>query len=59
MNLYIYSDESGVFDKAHNNYFVFGGIICIDNNEKEMLSRKYSSIGECQESCVNSKEPLL
>ena len=44
MNLYIYSDESGVFDKAHNNYFVFGGIICIDNNEKEMLSRKYSSI---------------
>ena len=40
MNLYIYSDESGVFDKAHNNYFVFGGIICIDNNEKEMLSRK-------------------
>lgn len=44
MNLYIYSDESGVFDKAQNEYFVFGGIICVDNNEKEILSRKYSSI---------------
>lgn len=42
MNLYVYSDESGVFDKVHNDYFVFGGIVCIGNAEKEILSRKYS-----------------
>lgn len=44
MNLYIYSDESGVFDKEHNDYFVFGGIICIGTEEKELLSRRYSSV---------------
>ncbi len=42
MNLYIYSDESGVFDKKHNDIFVFGGVILIGNEEKEILSRKYS-----------------
>ena len=25
MNIFIYSDESGVFDKVHNDFFVFGG----------------------------------
>lgn len=44
MNLYVYSDESEVFDKEHNDYFVFGGIICVDTDEKELLSRKYSSV---------------
>ena len=44
MNIYIYSDESGVFDKVHNDIFVFAGIICIDNNEKEKFTRKYSRV---------------
>lgn len=44
MNLYVYSDESGVFDKEHNDYFVFGGIICVGTDEKELLSRRYSSV---------------
>ena len=43
MNIDIYSDESGVFDKVHNDIFVFGGIIILDANEKEVWSRKYSS----------------
>lgn len=43
MDIYIYSDESGVFDKAHNDIFVFGGIIAIGKNEKDILSRKYST----------------
>lgn len=42
MNIYIYSDESGVFDKIHNDTYVFGGIIVIENNNKQILSRKYS-----------------
>ena len=44
MNIYVYSDESGVFDKKHNNYFTFGGLILIDNNEKEKCSRMYSNV---------------
>lgn len=42
MNLYIYSDESGVFDKAHNDFFVFGGLILLGNNDKEKWARQYS-----------------
>lgn len=44
MNIYVYSDESGVFDKVHNDFFVFGGIICIGNDSKEVWSRRYSSV---------------
>ncbi len=43
MNIYVYSDESGVFDKEHNQYFVFGGLILIGNDSKEIWSRKYSA----------------
>lgn len=43
MNLYIYSDESGVFDKTHNKFFVFGGIVLLGTGEKEVCSRKYSA----------------
>lgn len=44
MNIYVYSDESGVFDKEHNDYFVFGGLILLGTDEKENWSRKYSSV---------------
>lgn len=44
MNIYVYSDESGVFDKKHNDYFVFGGLILLGTENKENWSRKYSSI---------------
>lgn len=44
MNIYVYSDESGVFDKEHNDYFVFGGLILLGTEDKEKWSRKYSSI---------------
>ena len=42
MNLYIYSDESGVFDAAHNEYFVFAGIICFGKKQQEKAARMYS-----------------
>lgn len=41
MDLYIYSDESGVFDKMHNEIFVFGGLIFIGKEEKDEYSRRY------------------
>ena len=42
MDIFVYSDESGVFDKAHNNIFVFGGLILLGSAEKEKWSRLYS-----------------
>lgn len=41
MEIYIYSDESGVFDKAHNEVFVFGGLIFLRKKDAEICSRKY------------------
>ena len=42
MNIYVYSDESGVFDKKHNEVFVFGGVILLGNDAKQEWSRKYA-----------------
>lgn len=44
MDIYIYSDESGVFDYIHNKYYTFGGIICFGKEEKDKWSRIYSSV---------------
>ena len=41
MNIFVYSDESGVFDKKHNDIFVFGGIILLSKESKEEWSRRY------------------
>ncbi len=41
MNIYIYSDESGVFDKVHNDYFVFGGLMYLSKDAKLDGERTY------------------
>jgi hypothetical protein len=41
LDIYVYSDESGVFDKAHNDIFVFGGIIFFSKKSKDIYTRKY------------------
>ena len=41
MDIYVYSDESGVFDYVHNDYFVFGGLLFLDKSDKEIMERKY------------------
>lgn len=43
-NIYIYSDESGTFDRFHNDYFVFGGVICFSEEEKNITTRKYAHV---------------
>ncbi len=43
MNIFVYSDESGVLDKVHNDVFVFGGLVFLSKEEKEIASRKYSA----------------
>ena len=42
MDIYIYSDESGVFDKAHNDWFVFGGVIFLSKESKDNATRLYT-----------------
>jgi len=44
VNIYIYSDESGVFDKFHNEIFVFGGLVFLSKEERDISSRRYSSV---------------
>ena len=44
MNLFIYSDESGVFDKIHNDYFVFGGLILLGKSMKDDSCRRYAAV---------------
>lgn len=41
MNIYVYSDESGVFDQVHNKVYVYGGIIFLSEESKDECSRKY------------------
>ncbi|MBR0076736.1 MAG: DUF3800 domain-containing protein [Synergistaceae bacterium] len=44
MNIYVYSDESGVFDHIHNKYFVFAGVIILGDKEHDDWRRKYVGI---------------
>lgn len=41
MPLFVYADESGVFDSANNDFFVFGGVIFRSRNERDNVRRKY------------------
>ena len=41
MDLFIYSDESGVFDKVHNEIFVYGGLIFLGKKQKDEYVRRY------------------
>lgn len=41
MNIFVYSDESGVFDKKNNTYFVYGGVIFLSKEEKDNCSRMF------------------
>ncbi len=41
MDLFIYSDESGVFDKKHNEIFVYGGLIFIGRRRRDEYIRRY------------------
>lgn len=42
MDIYVYSDESGVFDKQHNEWYVFGGLIFLGKESRDIASRMYS-----------------
>lgn len=54
MDIYVYSDESGVFDRQHNEYFVFGGLIAFSYSEVDEAIRRYQHA----EDLVKIKEGL-
>ena len=47
MDLFIYTDESGVFDRVHNSNYVYGGLILFGKNQKEDCARKYLHAERC------------
>lgn len=59
MNLFVYSDESGVFDKVHNNSFVFGGVIFFSKEEKDIAVRKYRNVEKCIRTAGYDKDSEL
>lgn len=58
MNLYIYSDESGVFDYKHEEYFIFGGIIYLSKSNRDNDIRKYLSLEKKIRKSTKIKEEL-
>jgi hypothetical protein len=44
MNLFIYTDELGVFDHINNDFFVFGGLIFQSKSKRDIETRKYLSV---------------
>ena len=44
MKLYVYADESGTFDKAHNDIFVYGGVILRGTENRNDATRRYVAI---------------
>lgn len=40
-NIYVYADESGVFDQVHNDLYTFGGIILPSQNEHDRQLHRY------------------
>ncbi|MCL2020080.1 MAG: DUF3800 domain-containing protein [Oscillospiraceae bacterium] len=41
MNIFVFSDESGTLDKVHNDFFVFGGLIFLSKDDKDINTRKF------------------
>lgn len=44
MKLYVFADESGVFDQKHARWFVYGGVIILGKHNYDTLVNKHISI---------------
>ena len=38
MNIFVYSDESGVFDVKHNEIYVFAGVVYLSKEDRDIAS---------------------
>lgn len=43
MKLYVYADESGTFDKANNDIFVYAGVLVLGKEALDEAQRRYLS----------------
>lgn len=59
MDLFVYSDESGVFDKAHNEIFVYGGLLFLGKQQKDEYVRRYLAAERAIRGEKNSGESEL
>lgn len=41
VDMFVYSDESGVFDYKHGRYFVYGGLVFTDKLQRDEAIRRY------------------
>lgn len=41
MDIFVYSDESGVFDNIHNELYVYGGLILFGKEQMDEYTRRY------------------
>ncbi len=57
MDIFIYSDESGVFDKVHNQIYVFGGLIFLGKEAKDDFSRRYIAVEKIVRNCIGVNAP--
>lgn len=65
MNIYVFSDESGVLDKVHHDIYTFGGLVFLSKEDKDDASRLYynaektikDSIGPRDEIKANNVTP--
>ncbi len=44
MKLYVYADESGAFDKVHNDIFVYGGVVLVGADAKADAEHRYAAM---------------
>ncbi len=57
VNIYIYTDESGTFDCLQGKFFVYGGLLFLDEESRETCSRKYSAVEHAvRDECAFSDE---
>lgn len=44
MHIYVYTDESGVFDYKHEKFYIFGGVIFLSKEKRDNETAKYSHV---------------
>lgn len=57
MNIFVYGDESGVFDNKHNDVFVFGGLIFLNKESRDTEYRKFISAERSIAHLYNASSP--
>ena len=59
MDIFVYADESGVFDKFHSDDFVFAGLVFLSKESADTCERKYKmaeSVIRVTENITSNKE---